>query len=236
MRYSGKNLTFTNKNSAKLKLQGELLHSRANKYAQTSSYAVSPFTDCVGFIDCTRIRMKRPEGGNAIQRSCFSGRRRIHCLIYQTLMAPDGLLFAMHGPLVRRRHDSTLLKQSNWEIILGECMLVDNRQFYIYGDLTYNIKPWLLRYFCAAVLSEEHHQFNACLSALRASAEHGYKEIKQIWTSQDFSRRLKVRQAPIGLLYQCSALLWNILVCLYGCGQVHGKFGVSPPSYEEYLS
>lgn len=228
--------TFLQKFGDKLSLRSEYLQSRSFLYADAIHRAGSALSECVGFIDCTRIKIQRPSGSNVLQRSCFSGHTRIHCLIYQTLSTPDGLIFALFGPLVGRRHDLTLLRESNWESHLEEHLLVDDRQFYIFGDAAYNLKPWLQKPFNCNNLSPLQRQFNSSMSAVRVAVEHGYKEVKLFWTSQDFSRKLKVKQAPIGLLYRSSVLMWNMRVCFYGCGQVTEKFGVDPPTIEEHLA
>lgn len=45
------------------------------------------------------------------------------------------------------------------------------------------------------------------MNAVRDAIKWTYKDIKQLWTSQDFKRGLKVRKAPIAMIYQASGLL-----------------------------
>ena len=73
------------------------------------------------------------------------------------------------------------------------------------------------------------------MSAVRASVEHSYKDLKQMWSSQDYKRMLKVRAAPISLMYKAAALLWNFKVCLQHGGQVQTKYDVDPPTLSRYL-
>lgn len=49
-----------NKFGEKLELNGALLAMRAELYANGIRYAGAPLENCVGFIDCTQIRMLRP--------------------------------------------------------------------------------------------------------------------------------------------------------------------------------
>ena len=88
------------------------LTRRAERYASTIYAKGAALDNCVGFIDCTRTQMCRPVGANAMQRSVYSGHKRFHCLIYQTITTPDGLIFSMYSPEVGRRHDMTLYRQS----------------------------------------------------------------------------------------------------------------------------
>lgn len=218
-----------------LDLNGNFLAERSHMYSNALVEAGSMLPDCVGFLDCTKIQMKRPGGGQIFQRSCFSGHKRFHCLIYQTLSTPDGLVFSLFGSLAGRRHDLTVLRSSGWEQILENSLLIDDRQFYLYGDSAYMLRPYIMRPFIGEELSEDQVQSNGQMSSLRESVEHNYKDIKQQWVSQDFPRNLKVRQSPISLLYKASAVLWNFRVCAYKCGQVHLKFNVEPPTLNTYI-
>ena len=76
---------------------------------------------------------------------------------------------------------------------------------------------------------------NKSMSAVREAVEWTYKDVNQMWTSQDFRRGLKVRKGPIALLYKASALLWNVHVCMYAGGQTKSYFDISPPTLAEYL-
>ena len=102
-------------------LREAFLASRVELYANSIKNAGAPLHSCVRFIDCTEIEMCRPGGHVSIQRRCYSGRKRYHCSIYQTLTTPDGLIFHIYGPEVGRRHDLTLLKESGSEDSLSNC-------------------------------------------------------------------------------------------------------------------
>ena len=89
-----------------------LLRDRAALYAECIQLKGAPLDRCVGFIDCTKIRMQRPGGINAFQRSFYSGHRRMSFLSCQTITTPDGLMFSLYGQEVGRRHELTLLRGS----------------------------------------------------------------------------------------------------------------------------
>ena len=79
------------------------------------------------------------------------------------------------------------------------------------------------------VLTEQQKEFKASMSSVRISVEHNCKDIKQNWVSQDFSRNLKVRKSPVGLLYHPAAFLWNFRICFYcGGGQVQSRYHSTP--------
>lgn len=201
-------------------LRENLLRERAALYSNAVSSRGAPLESCVGFIDCTKIRMTRPGGHGSMQRSCYSGHKRMHCLIYQTVTTPDGIIFSMYGPEVGRRHDTTLLRQSGLEDRLEQCLLLDGRQFYVYGDAAYMTRPWLQTAFERLGATPSQEAYNKSMSAVRVTVEWNYKDLKQQWSLNDYARSLSVRKAPIALLYQASALLLNFKTCLENGGQV----------------
>lgn len=96
-----------------LELRPVLMQQRAALCADVLREHGSPLDNFVAFIDCTKIRMCRPGGHESLQRSVNSGHKRMHCLVYQTLSTPDGLIFPLYGPVEGRRNDLTLLQNSN---------------------------------------------------------------------------------------------------------------------------
>ena len=87
--------------------------------------------------------MSRPGGENALQLACYSGHKRFHCLIFQTVRTPDGLVFYMFGPEVGRRHDMTLFRQSGFNEELQSHLMVGGMHYCTYGDAAYMLRPWL---------------------------------------------------------------------------------------------
>ena len=73
------------------------------------------------------------------------------------------------------------------------------------------------------------------MSELLASVEQKYKDLKQLWWSQDFARKMKIRQATIALIYNMVAILTNCRVFLYIGGQVNAYYELGPRTLEEYL-
>ena len=219
-----------------LNLREGLLAQRAELYADSIKSAGAPLDSCVGFIDCTKIQMSRPGGHSSLQRSCYSGHKRFHCLMYQTVTTPDGLIFHLYGPEVGRRHDLTLLRESGLQDRLRICLKINDRQFYIYGGAAYMLRPWLQVAYPRVGACVERQTFNTCMSAVRVAVEWNYKDLKQLWSFNDFPRGLKVRKSPLGLIYTASALLPNFKTCIEGGGQLQAYFNCPPPTFTEYLN
>ena len=213
-----------------------LMRDRAQVYADSVSEKGAPLDKCVGFMDCTKIRMERPGGENSMQRSCYSGHKRMPCLIYQTITTPDGLIFSLYGPEVGRRHDITVLRSSGVSEILQDCLQIDGEQFYIFADKAYILRPWMQVGFDSTTATVEQQMFNTEMCKVREAVEWSYKEIKLMWTRNDFARSLKVRQAPISLIFITSTVLLNFKTCMEKGGQVGAYFNCTSPSFESYVN
>eukprot|EP00171_Calliarthron_tuberculosum_P021420 IDg21420t1 len=71
-----------------------------------SAHKCGSLDRCVGFIDGTKIKIARPSGANSMQRSLYSGHKRVHGLTYQTVTAPYRLIFHLFRPVERRKSDA----------------------------------------------------------------------------------------------------------------------------------
>lgn len=60
----------------------------------------------VGFLDATVRRVCRPSW---FQRVCYSGHRKFHCLKFQNVIFPDGIIAHQWGPAEGRRSDAYVL-------------------------------------------------------------------------------------------------------------------------------
>lgn len=120
-----------------------LVHDPAAKCARAAKEVGLPLSNCFGFIDYTKVQMYRPEGSGRDQRACYSGHKRFHCLVYQTITTSDGLISNMYGPEVGRQHDLTLYRKSGLNRALQEALLIDGIQYCMYGDAAHMLKAWL---------------------------------------------------------------------------------------------
>lgn len=130
------------------------MKNRASSYAQAVNSHGAPLERCVGFMDCKKIHMLHPGGIDENKRTCFYVHRSFHCLIYQTITTPHELIFNMYGPKVRRWHDMTLYRQREMEVLQNN-LLLEDQNFYVYGDLEYILRPWIQFGFHRAFASPE---------------------------------------------------------------------------------
>jgi len=207
------------------------MRGRAPFLAARVEAAGASLDRCVGFIDGTALSLSRPGGG--LQRACYSGHKRKHALKFQNLLTPDGLFFHLYGPVEGWRHDMTLYLESGMETTLAGALIVGGEQYYLYGDVAYMMRPWLQTPF-EGILSPDEVAHNDALKVPRAAVEWGFKDVKQVCSSLDFPRKLKIREGPVGLLYKTGALVWNLRCCAYG-GPTSTLFHCPPPTWRQYL-
>ena len=158
--------------------QTELMTVRAPAHAAAIHAKGAPLPHCIGSIDCTKIQMTRPDGSAVLQLSVYSGHKRFHCLIYQTVTTPDGLLFYMYGPEMGRRHDMMLYRESGMDGILQSTFHIGGGQYCLYVDAAYIIRPWLQTACPRVEASAEQLWYNKGMSSVREAVEWTYKDIK----------------------------------------------------------
>lgn len=62
------------------------------------------------------------------------------------------------------------------------------------------MRPWLQVGYGRAFSDDAQLLFNRTMSSEREAVEWSYKNMKHMWTCQDFKRMLEVRKAPIALM------------------------------------
>lgn len=214
-------------------LQEPYILNNASRYALAVQGRTGALNNCIGFIDGTNLKIARPKG-NGLQNVVYNGHKRTHTLKYQAVTTPDGMFLHVFGPMEGRRHDWTLYSRSGIDGCLEQTMCVDGFQYCLYGDSGYNNREYLCIPFQGHV-NEDQRKFNQVMSGARVTVEWMFKELKLSWTTMDFKRKLKVKEAPVGSCYVLATLLCNIQSCFYG-NQVATYFNCAPPTLEEFLS
>ncbi|XP_049523923.1 uncharacterized protein LOC125945714 [Dermacentor silvarum] len=134
---------------------GHLLEDM-NNHSWLSSECLRDFADavrrkgatldnCWAFIDGTARAICRPKRN---QQAYFSGHKRVHCVKYQSLMCPNGIVCQLDGHYPGRRHDAGILRDSGLYAKLER--LVNGQDFVIYGDPAYPLLPLIMKPYTAA--------------------------------------------------------------------------------------
>lgn len=147
------------------------MDSNAAKHASSVHEKGAPLDNRVGFVDCTKIQMCRTGGRTIMQRSCYSGQKRFHCLIYQSMTTPDGLMYYLYGLEVGRRHDMTLYRDSGLDVVLQNALLMDEQQFCLYGDAAYIMRTWLPIAFPLIRASAPKAAYNTAMHIMHEAVE-----------------------------------------------------------------
>ncbi|KZZ86627.1 hypothetical protein AAP_06390 [Ascosphaera apis ARSEF 7405] len=110
---------------------------------------------------------------------------------------------------------------------------------FIYGDAAYTssratMGPW--RRPARGELTPEKREFNYRLSKKRVAVENFFSMVQNSWELGIMRTSHRVGSSPVALVFAAGAFLENCKSCIRGTNQVSVKFGVPPPSIDEYLA
>ncbi|XP_070536586.1 uncharacterized protein [Ptychodera flava] len=187
--------------------------------------------NCWGFIDGTARSISRPTSGQGV---VFSGHKRTHCLKFQSIQAPNGLIAHMFGPIEGSRHDAFMLGES--EVLPKlEQLQNDGPMMCVYGDPAYPLRPELMGPFKGAHLTPQQQIFNRSMSEVRVCVEWGFAKIITLFAFLDFKKNQKLYLQPVAMYFLVATILTNCHTCLYG-SETSTFFDLQPPTLEMYLS
>lgn len=166
------------------------------------------------------------------QKEVYSGHKRVHCLKYQSIVTPNGMIANLYGPEVGRRHDSYMLKQS--KVLEDFQQHLGAEDYYIYGDSGYPMKRHLITPYLGSALTDEQIQFNVTMSKMRIAVEWEFGDLYEQFAFLSFKYNHKIFIQQVAKCYLVSTILKNCRTCLYG-SQTSQYFNCSPPTLEEYL-
>ena len=204
----------------------------AVRFAEAITSKCGGMLDCIfGWIDGTKRKVAKP---SKCQRVMYSGHKRVHCLKYQGILCPSGIIVSMFGPVEGRRHDLFLLNIS----VVGHRIrtLEALNGLYLYGDSGYVYNDIIITPFKGSHLSVAEEDFNEAMSACRVSVEHSFGRVVNLFGFLDYSRTQRVLQSAVALHYLVATLLTNCRTCLDGGNQTSMRFEVAPPTLSAYLS
>lgn len=209
-----------------------LNQQRLETYAQAIGEN-RPLKNCWGFIDGTVRGICKPIHH---QRPFFNGHKRHHAVKYQSVVAPDGLIVHLFGPLEGRRHDSGVLRESNLLATLTNLpALPDGGVYCIYGDPAYPLRPQLMVPYPSVNITPEQHEFNTAMSSARIAVEWAFGKVVQFFAFVDYKKNQKILLQPVASHYFCAVLFTNCHTCFNG-SEASKYFGVQPPTLQEYLA
>ncbi|XP_077536025.1 uncharacterized protein LOC144148351 [Haemaphysalis longicornis] len=135
----------------------------------------APLTNCWAFNDGTDRPICRPKRN---QKAYFLGHKQVHCLKYQSLMCPNGIICQLDGPYPGRRHDADklgILKDSGLYFRLEP--LVKNDYYVIYNDPAYTLQPLIMKPYGGFSLTAVQEAFNKGMSSVRQAVDWGFEKL-----------------------------------------------------------
>lgn len=202
-------------------------------YADVIHNAAVPYTNCWVFIDGTVRPVCKPA---TLQRHLYNGHKRLHAIRFQSVVASNGLISNLFGPVEGRRHDSGMLRDSD---------LLTQLQHYshsphgdplcIYGYLAYPLRPQLQAPVRGLHLTPLQQNFNESMSKVRTSVEWVFGDIANSFSFLDYKKNVKVGLSAVGKMYIVCALFTNARTCLYS-STTSSYFNLVPPSLQDYFS
>ena len=217
------------KYKSKIAFDREHIAANAATFAERIQATGCPLANCFAFIDGTCRPCARPVRN---QRIMYSGHKKVHGLKFQSVITPDGIIVSLFGPVEGRRHDLFLLKLSQLEARLSEMPQLEG--FLMYGDQGYRYSNHIAIPF-ACPKNKDEERFNALMTQVRISVEHGFGRIVNEFQFLNFKIYMKILEAPVGAYYLVAAFLLNCQSCLRGTNPQAEKYSLSPPSLENYL-
>lgn len=119
------------------------------------------------------------------------------------------------GAIEESRHDWILYVRSGLEENFPDVLEIGGVRFRIYGDSCYNQKWCLEVPMQGANWISAQMAFNKATSQVRITVQRIFKQGKMYLAKIDYKWKMKVVEAPIGLLYLSSMLLCNFQICIY---------------------
>jgi hypothetical protein len=178
--------------------------------------------------------------------------KKFHCLKYQAIVCPDGIIAHLYGPVEGVKHDIAIYRESGIEDKLEmHAYAPDMIPLQIYGDPAYGLNEHLISHYRGIDLTEEQKAFNKAMASIHIVVEWCFKEVLQRLMFLDLVRTQQTLLSPVGLQYPVTVLLHNAHVCLHRpqisqyFAQEHNKQLeegmddipqlVAPPTLEEYF-
>lgn len=191
-----------------------------------------PLTNCVGYLDGSNQYISKP---HLAQGVLFNGHKRRHCVKWQGLMLPNGIMPMPFGPCNGRNHDAHMLDQSGVVRVMRRICRRLGKAYQLYGDPAYPQSQWIGTPFPThSRLTPAEALFNAQMSSTRISNEWGFGKIKLNWHFLDLENGHKLFLNDVQKYWPVAQILTNCHTCCYG-SQTSQYFDCRPPSLEEYL-
>ena len=173
--------------------------------------------DCPGEILNYSLKLYIPKephlitagGSYMIQQDLFvaQGKIRDYCIMvtndiiikFQSVVAPNGLIANLIGPVEGKRHDSGMLADSGLLNQLQQHSFdTGERPLCIYGDPGYPLRVHLQSGFRGANITRQEELWNSKISSVRQAVKWIFGDIVNFFKFLDLKKNLKIGLSPVG--------------------------------------
>lgn len=201
-------------------------------YANAIHSAGSVLDNCWGFVDST---VTQPS--DHPNKKIYKGSKQVSAIKFQSVVAPNGLIANLYGPIEATRHDCSMLRESG---MLPQLDLYSRsptgNPLCIYGDMKYPIRPQLQMPFTGVHLSPSEQAYNASIAGVKGAVQWVFDDIGNYFNFLDFRKSGKISFDAIKKVYAVCGILRNAHTCLYESTSTVDVFNVHPPSIHDYFS
>ena len=192
----------------------------------------APLNNCIGWVDGSNQFVSKPHLNQGIM---FNGHKRKHCVKWQGVMLPNGIMPMPFGPINGSNTDAFMLERSGLVRAMRRACKKVGAIYQLYGDPAYPQSHWIGGPFRHSPLNYDEADFNSRMSSVRIVNEWGFGRIKINWAFLDFENSHKVYLNDVQKYWPVAQILQNCHVCFYG-NQVSEYFDCKAPEVEVYLS
>jgi len=155
------------------------------------------------------------------------------------VVAPNGMIIDCSGPYAGTVADADMVVQSNLIDTLAQFCVVRNARgeevdMCIYGDAGYGQSRLLHRPFSKVRMTVYEAHFNALMSRVRESVEHGIGSVVNEFPAFEMVRWQRSGQTNVTMRYLVAVIFRNMLTCVRGSNQISTFFGEDPPSLRTF--
>ena len=183
------------------------------------------------FVDGTRQWICVPDGLNVLlQARVYNGHDHIHCLQWQTLSFPDGMIGDVYGPLCGACHDQYMNHTSQVNARLAACQIGQPFQGAAYKDKAYINQTHGIAAHRApplGVLPPHLALEIEMMSTQRVGVEWEHERIFMNTSFLNCCVKQKIQLRSVADYYICGCLFANICNCIYGHNGLW--WGIRPP-------
>jgi hypothetical protein len=161
----------------------------------------------------------------------------MHCLKYQAISTPDGIIVHLGGPFAGRNNDAGVLIRSSIRYYLSEYARSPvGRQLVVYGDEGYSQSTEVQAAFRGNVLTYEQEARNVSMGRPRLATEWAFGFVSKNFSLINYYQKLRLLLFPVGHYYPVAVLFSNLLRCFGRDSITQSYFGKAPPAPNEYLT